>query len=203
MKLFQTVILITAASCCSAASNLEERVTKLERELALIKEQIKPLLTDKHQIDNTLQQLRARARQRMRADLNSHSFSDLTYIEKTYKQAYRKWGTEECIEKLKKLIKKYPESNRAGCAILYLGQMSKDPEKKKAFLQQAIKKFGGCYYGDGVQVAPYAAFQLGFLYYKKGEKGAAKALFDQIKAKYPDSIDHKGRKLVRMLPAER
>ncbi|MCP3967853.1 MAG: tetratricopeptide repeat protein [Lentisphaerae bacterium] len=198
MKLFTIAILTAAAFSSFAQTDLEKRVAKLEQELASLKQKVQSLLKQQQKF-NSVNQLRAAARKRMQTDLKYYSIEELKKIEQTYQRASKKWGALDCIRKFSEIVKKYPKSNRAGCAALYIGQMSKSKADKEKYFKMAIDKFGDCYYGDGVQVASYARFQLGYFYLKSGKKSEAKKLFDQIKEKYPDSIDHKGRKLVDII----
>ena len=100
---------------------------------------------------------------------------------------------------MKKVISKYSRSNRAGCAMLYLGQFHKDGKNNEYYLKKAINKYDDCFYGDGVQVGAYARYYLAILYLREGKKEEAKALFKQIKAKYPNAIDHRGKSLASQI----
>jgi hypothetical protein len=64
----------------------------------------------------------------------------------------------------------------------------------------AIRDFGDCYYGSGVQVGAYARLYLGFYYKDLGKGDEAKALFDEIRKNYPDAVNHKGNRLLDSLP---
>jgi len=96
---------------------------------------------------------------------------------------------------LQKMIKKYPDINRTGCATLYVAQRSEGEERAK-YLQDCIEKYGDCFYGDGVQVGVYARFLLAADYKAKGEDEKAAALYNEIKTRYPDAVDHGGNLLV-------
>jgi hypothetical protein len=93
------------------------------------------------------------------------------------------------------MIKKFPDINRTGCATLYVAQKSEGEERLK-YLQQCIDKFNDCFYGDGVQVGAYSRFLLAEDYRRNGEETKAAALYDELKTKYPDAVDHSGRLLV-------
>jgi len=111
----------------------------------------------------------------------------------------RRWNTPEARESLTKLVSKYHKANRSGCALLYLGQMSKGREKER-HLRRAIQKHGDCMYGDGVQVGAYARFHLATYYRQVGKGREAQRLFKKIRSDFPDAIDHKGRLLADMMP---
>jgi hypothetical protein len=73
------------------------------------------------------------------------------------------------------MIKKYPDINRTGCAMLYVAQKSHGDERAR-YLQDCIEKFGECMYGDGVQVGAYARFLLAEDYKIKGEDNPVQAV---------------------------
>jgi hypothetical protein len=99
------------------------------------------------------------------------------------------------------LIKKYPGFNRAGCAMLYVAQMSRGDERAK-YLQDCIEKYDDCFYGDGVQVGAYARFLLAEDCRSKGEEEKAAAFYSEIRARFAEAIDHSGKLLVGGIKAE-
>ena len=129
----------------------------------------------------------------------TYSQEQLREIEALYQTANKEWNSPVAKAALKDLIARYPKANRTGCAVQYMGQMSEGDERE-LYLKLAIKDFGDCFYGNGVQVGAYARFHLAYYYQKLGKEKDAKALFDEIKNDYPDAIDHKGRKLTTLLP---
>jgi hypothetical protein len=137
------------------------------------------------------------ARRRMAEDGKIYSAADLKIIEDLYQVANKKWDESEGRTSLKRLLAKYPRANRAGCAVLYLGEMSRG-DKQEKYLQQAIDGFSDCVYGDGVQVGAFARFLLIEICLKGNntEKAKAAKLIEELKEKYPDSIDHSGQLLV-------
>jgi len=138
-------------------------------------------------------------RKRTEEDRTNYSAEQLREIENLYQVANKLWKTPEAKTSLKVLIEKYPKSNRTGCAVQYMGQMSTGEEKEK-YLKLAIKDFGDCYYGSGVQVGAYARLYLGYYYREKGMEKEAKALFEEIRKDYPDAVNHRGKPLVDDLP---
>ena len=97
------------------------------------------------------------------------------------------------------MVEKFPKSNRAGCAALYLGRYLKGDEQEK-YLELAIEKFSDCYYGDGTNVGGYARFILGSMRHQAGKQSAAKKLFGELRKDYADTTDHGGRLVVESLP---
>ena len=139
--------------------------------------------------------LNLRFMQRMAQDRKNYTPKQLDEAEQLYQVGNQKWGTPEAIASLQTMIKKYPDLDRTGCAMLYLAQMFQGDDRAK-YLQGCIDEYNDCFYGDGVQVGVYARFLLAQDYKGQGETEKAKALFDEIKSKYPDAIDHRGNLLV-------
>ena len=134
-------------------------------------------------------------------DRGKYTPAQLSDAEQLYQVANQKWGTPEAKESLQTMVQKFPDINRTGCAVLYLAQMSQDYERAQ-FLQDCIEKYNDCFYGDGVQVGAYARFLLAKDYKSQGDTSKAKALFNEIKAKYAGAIDHNGNLLVDILPED-
>jgi len=143
---------------------------------------------------------KANARERMREDREIYSQDERIEIETLYQVANKKWRSEEGKDSLKELISKYSSANRTGCALLYLGQQSTGDEQIE-YLRRAINDFSDCFYGDGVQVGPYARFVLFHRYKKDGENEKVAKLADEIKTLYPDSISHRKQSLVALVTA--
>ena len=172
---------------------LEKRVQKLEQRVAELEAIVAPVLA-KTQIEKQVEKQRMMARDRMRKDAAVYTPDQLREIETLYQVANRKWRSQEGKDSLKELVSKFDKANRTGCALLYLGQMSAGKEKQQ-YLQKAIDGFSDCYYGDGVQVGPYARLHLAHYCKQQGEDEKAEKLFKEIADKYPHAIDHQGRPL--------
>jgi hypothetical protein len=134
-------------------------------------------------------------------DRGKYTPAQLDDAERLYQVANQKWGTPEAKECLQTLVRKFPDNNRTGCAVLYLAQMSQGDERAQ-YLQDGMEKYNDCFYGDGVQVGAYAWFLLAKDYKNQGDTSKVKALFDEIKAKYVGAIDHQGNLLVDILPED-
>ena len=206
MKSVITMFLVLTA-CTTMAHDtlkieaLEKRVAALEARVAKLDSVTAPAVKQAN-----AEQMRAdqktKARARMRKDREIYSNEELREIESLYQVANKNWSTDKAKgkESLLKLISKYKEANRTGCALLYIGQMSKG-EERESYLKQAIEDFSDCFYGDGVQVGAYARYYLAYYYQKNGDKEKAVALFNEIRKDYPNAINHKGRPL--SLPPEK
>jgi TolA-binding protein len=126
---------------------------------------------------------------RMAQDRKKYSTQQLREAEQLYQVANKDWRTPQARESLKTMIEKYPDVNRTGCAVLYLGQMSEGADGEE-FLTRAIEKHADCMYGDGVIVGAYARFLLAQHYAAADAKDKARRLFSEILRQYPDAIDH-------------
>jgi len=178
-------------------AELTERVAELERRLADLEEQALPLIEqarNQQRRDNA----KAAARARMRQDRGKYSPEILGEVENLYQTANKDWRSPGAVAALEKLVNEYPDLNRTGCAILYLGQMSQGP-KKVDYLTQAMNDFGDCYYGDGVNVGAYATYHLAWYHWGEGNYDDAIKLIDKINNDHPDAIDHRGRALTDLL----
>ena len=180
---------------------LEDKVATLEERLARLEGIVTPV-AKKVNAEQVARDQQQKARERMKKDLEVYSAAELREIESLYQVANTKWRTQQGKGSLELLIKKYDKANRTGCALLYLGQMSKGEEKER-YLEDAIDDYSDCYYGNGVQVGPYARLLLAYHYNGTGEKDDAKELFEEVKKNFPDAISHKGVLLVDLIGKEK
>ena len=176
---------------------LEKRITELEEQVATLKSSTAPAVA-KMNAEQRVNEQRMKARERMRKDSENYSRTQLQEIEALYQVANKKWRTEEGKNSLKKMITKYDKANRTGCALLYLGQMSKGKEREE-YLKKAIDGFSDCFYGNGVQVGAYARYYLAYYYKENGQKAEAKEMFREVTSKYPNAVNHKGRFLADLI----
>lgn len=179
---------------------LNQRVAQLEKQVAEMSRLLEPLRAQQA-ADNRRKVLRAKFDQRLAADRARHTQEEMREAENLYQVANQKWGTPEATESLQAMIKKYPDINRTGCAVLYVAQMSKGDERAKN-LQDCIEKYNDCMYGDGVQVGVYARYILMLDARDKGDTKKADELADELKTKFPDAVDHSGNLLAENLKAE-
>ncbi|MDQ3439728.1 MAG: right-handed parallel beta-helix repeat-containing protein [Planctomycetota bacterium] len=151
------------------------------------------------------QTLRERQRQsakvRMRQDNRRFSKDEVAQAEELYQVANKNWRSEQAATSLKTMIEKFPEMNRTGCAVLYLGQWARG-EQREEFLKRAIEKHSDCYYGNGVQVGGFARYLLGHHYREQGKTAEADKLFEEIRKNYPEAITHRGDLLIAVLREE-
>ena len=146
----------------------------------------------------TIEQLRARAQERMRQDLAIYSVEDMRELEQLYQSANRNLRDPGAKDKLRRVVSQYPKSNRAGSAVLYLAQLSSGDQREK-YLKSAIGEHGDAWYGDGVQVGAMARAQLAALYAATGRTAEAQALAKEVVTLFPGAVDHSGRPLADIL----
>lgn len=190
------LLLLSLALTVSAFADediLLQRIIALEKRIAELEEKLAPVL-EEERVKGIIDAQKKMARERMMLDAEFYSRADLRIIEKLYQTANSDWKSEEAKTSLKLLVEKYPMANRTGCAVLYLGQMTKGSEQLD-YLNQAIEKYSGCYYGNGVNVGAYARLYLGMRYKNEEKEKKAAEQFDWIKTNYPDAVDHKGQLL--------
>ena len=193
-------LLVFQAAVCAAdeVGDLKARVAALEKRVDDLEKALK-LPPAKSPPEQLREQQQIKAHERMRRDAQTFSEQELDEIETLYQVANKNWRSQKAQDSLKTLVQKYKKANRTGCAILYLGQMSRGKEQT-AYFRRAIANHSDCFYGDGVQVGALARFFLGNVYQANGDAEKAATLFAEIRKDYPDAIDHNGRSLVEQLP---
>lgn len=128
MKKLMLLLCSLTLSTLADESVLLQRIVALEKRIAELEEQLAPVL-EAERMKTIVAGQKVLARERMRADAEVYSRTDLRSVEKLYQTANSDWKSEEAQKSLKLLIEKYPEANRTGCAVLYLGQMTKGSEQ--------------------------------------------------------------------------
>lgn len=176
---------------------LRQRVAQLEKQVQEISRLVESLKAQQA-AENRRKALREKFDQKIAQDRKKYTAEQLREAEDLYQVANQKWGSPEAIESLHKMIAKYPDINRTGCASLYVAQRS-EGEPRAKYLQECIEKYNDCMYGDGVQVGVYARFLLAGDYQSQGEEQKANALYEEINRRYPDAVDHGGNLLVESI----
>jgi len=171
--------------------SMEELVERLEKRIDELEKHFAPLL-EAEEREEIVEVQRLRARLRMRDDKKLYNDAQLSEISQLYAEAMRQQTPPEKKTKLlQKIVSDFPKANRAGCAVQYLGQEAKG-EKRIQYFKQAIANHGDCYYGDGVQVGPYARYYLANTYLEAGQKDQARPVLEEILQDYPEAINHQG-----------
>ena len=147
---------------------------------------------------STLEELRAKARERMERDRTTFTDEQLRDIDSLYQVANKDLRAPSSRETLLKVVAMYPHANRAGCALLYLAQMS-PPDEREAYLKRAIEEHADAWYGDGTQVGPFAKAQLAALYAVTNRSAEAALLAEEVERSFPEAVDHSGNRLTNTL----
>ncbi len=171
----------------------EQRIAQLEARIASLEKRMQPLLIE-HEIRLRTVTKRKLAQQRMRKDRETYTQEQLKAMETLYQEANKNLSGEGSKAKLIQVVQDYGKSNRAGCALVYLGQITTGDEQVQ-YLQQAIESHGDCFYGNGVQVGSYARLILAVRYANDKEYDKAEKLLTEILEQFPRSLDHKGQPL--------
>jgi len=148
-----------------------------------------------------LKREKGNASSRLQQDRRRFPRQDISDAEALYQVANKNWRSAEAKESLQKMIAKYPQFNRTGCGILYLGQMSEGDERIK-YLSQAVEKHSDCYYMNGVQVGAFGRYLLAHTYLDQGKNADAQKLFDEIRKDYPNAITPRGDSLIAVMNEE-
>jgi hypothetical protein len=181
-------------------ARLQERVAQLEQQVQEMSKLLEPIRAQQA-VDGRRKIHRAKFEAKMAEDRGKYTPEQLREAEALYQVANQKWGSPEAAESLQTMIKKYPDINRTGCAVLYIAQKSQGTERA-AYLRDCIERFNDCMYGDGVQVGAYARFLLAWDCKNSGETVKANELRAELQSKYPDAVDHGGNLLMEGLSWE-
>ena len=146
----------------------------------------------------SLDELRARAQARMRQDLDKYTPTEMQAIESLYQSANRDLNAPDARDRLQELVGQYPNSNRTGCAVLYLAQASKGEERER-LLKRAIDNHSDAFYGDGTRVGAFARALLALYYVNTDRRDQALTLAKDVEKLYPGAVDHSGRPLTDTL----
>jgi hypothetical protein len=150
------------------------------------------------QADPSLEALRSAAQARMQQDRQSFGPAQVKEIEDLYQTANKDLKAPGAKDTLLQLVQKYPKSNRAGCAVLYLAQMSTGAERER-FLTQAIADHADARYGDGTQVGAFGRALLATYYAAAGRAEEARRVADEVIRLFPGAVDHSGARLADTL----
>ena len=150
-----------------------------------------------------LEALRAKARQRIDADRAKFGEKICSKIESLYQTAHEAhdFATPDVKAALELVMTEWPQSNRAGCACVYLGQGCHGDEAYRYF-NIAMKQHADCWWGDGTQVSAMARYGMILELRKSGNIAEAASLEKELRNLYPDAIDHNGYYLRDRLSAD-
>jgi len=113
---------------------------------------------------------------------------------------------DEALKAWRTLTEKFPESNRAGCAAVYMGQLQlsmKDHKGAEKSFKLAAEKFGDHRYANGVEVGGYAYFYLTHVYCETEQYKKAGESLKALVEKYPYARGHRMGDALMSLRAKR
>ncbi len=187
---------------------LRMRVENLENVTANLnetqKKQIANTTNSSQKLENTdfATQRRIEAKQR---DLQNYTPEELKKIEDSYGKAIKSIKTPEGQKKLLELYKKYPESNRGGCAAMNLAvELQKEGKTadSKKLLDSIIENESQSVFGNGVKILPKAIFSRAKIAKKEGDDETFNSLKETLEKKYPKEIDNNSKTFSSMLEEE-
>jgi hypothetical protein len=188
-KIFLLLLLLLTASAAYADDSIFlQRIVALEKRVAELEEKLAPVL-EAERVKEVAKRQKELAYERMMMDAEFLSRSDLNLIESAYHEANQDWKAEAAKKAVAMLTERYPRANRTGCAVLARAQSTEGSEQL-GLLKEAIGKYSGCFYPNGVNVGAYARLYLGMRYKKEGKEKEAAAMFEELRSGYPDAIDH-------------
>jgi TolA-binding protein len=200
MKLLLTVLfiagsfLVTSAQDSDKTKDLEQKILKLEERIALLEGKMvkyeRSVVTS--QLSNEAKKMEKIAQLHMQEEKTKFNPQDIRTAEDIYMRASAlKREGKDSKASLDSIVLMFPKLNRAGCAQLYRAQQESGQEKER-LLQDCIERFSTCYYGDGVQVGPFAMFELAKYYQQSGKKKEAKDMFRKLRKEYSGAVGHDG-----------
>jgi len=169
-------------------------IAALEQRIQQLEQQLNPLL-EAQEIQRQARMEPTRAFQRILADADRYSRTQLHTIEKLYNQAAENWSTPEAEKSLNTLQQKYPRANRTGCALLRHAQQLNGDQKAKQ-LQQIISQHATAYFPDGVNIGAFARLSLALHHRQQGNTQAAQEQINHLQQHHPHAIDHQGKLLL-------
>ena len=162
-------------------------------------------LAERREREEVVRALQQRAQARIDEERLVFSPAELADIEARYASArsatllFRRTGAEEI---LLDLVRRYPRSNRAGCALLDLAQISGGAHRE-AYLRQAIGTHDNAWFPGGVQVGALARALLAVHLAGLQRFDEAERLAAELVKEFPGSVDQSGATLDDTLTAIR
>jgi len=139
--------------------------------------------------------LRLRAQARIEADRALFTDSELTDIETRYRSAHLEGPALvrviEGPQILRDLAQRYPRSNRAGCAVLELAQLSTGVARER-YLREAIAAHSDAWFESGVQVGALARAMLALHLAALERFDDAEQVAAELVERFPGAIDQSG-----------
>ena len=148
-----------------------------------------------------LERLRLRAKARAAEDETTFTPDQLAEIEALY-ESNRAMGIVMDVRRravaLETLVRTYPQSNRAGCAVIELAKMAKGEARHRLF-EQARDRHADAWFDNGAQVGAVALAYLALDLASADRLADAERIAAEIVRRYPDAVDTTGHPLEDVL----
>lgn len=195
--------LLLAQGTGNEVAQLNQRVAQLEKQVQEISQFLETLKAQQAR-DSRMQARRSGFERRAAQDKDKYTVDQMVEVESMYRGIVENWSSisdATRAERLVTMVRKYPDANRSGCATLDIAEGAQG-DRRGTYLREAVEKYSDCFYGDGVQVGPYARFLLAEDFKRNGNEEKAVALYNEIKSKYAEAIDHHGELLVERIKTD-
>jgi len=162
---------------------LESRIAELEKQLQ-----------GKSRLETLRENAQAAARRRAAKDAENYTADELHEMEVIYQEARKQPSFDLVTAAMLPLFERFPGTNRAGCAALYIANRSQGEDRER-WLQYAIAHGSDCLFLDGTSAGGLARVLLAADHMKTGQPDVAR-LLDEVRNTYADGIDFEGTPLI-------
>jgi cell division septum initiation protein DivIVA len=173
-----------------------DRIQRLESRVAELEKQLQEKSKSGAMRDNA----RAAAKLRAAKDEESFTADQLHEMEMIYQEARKKPSFDEVTEAMQPLFERFPGTNRAGCAALYIARNCQG-EARERWLQYTITQGSDCLFLDGTSAGGLARVLLAADRIAAGQKAEAGRLLSEVRTAYAGGIDFEGTPLVDLAAA--
>jgi len=135
-------------------------------------------------------------------DQQKYSPEELAEIEDLYQQGNDAIESAAGEERLRTLIERYPDSNRAGCASMNLGAVYLNGgllEEAQQHLEMLVEQQNSAVFESGEAVLPKALLNLAMLHHERGESRAALDAWRRVLTEHPEARDAQGVAYARLV----
>ncbi|RYD28892.1 MAG: M56 family metallopeptidase [Verrucomicrobiaceae bacterium] len=172
------------------------RILELESRVA----ELEGRLSTKTRRETLRENAEAAARARANRDTERYSPEELHAMELIYQEAKKRPDFDSMIPAMQPLFDRFPASNRAGCAALYLGRRLEGEERAR-LLTWAADSAGDCLFLDGTTVGGLARILLARDALTAGRPDEAAARLREARASHADGIDFEGNSIADLADA--
>jgi hypothetical protein len=175
----------------SVPAGARDRIQQLESRVAELEKQ----LQSKSKSEILRENARAAARRRAAQDEVNFTADQLHEMEMIYQAARKEPSFAEVAAAMQPLFDRFPGTNRAGCAALYIARNSQGNDRE-SWLQYTIRHGSDCQFLDGTSAGGLARVLLAADRLAAGQTESASQLLAEVRTTYADGIDFEGTSLV-------